>query len=158
MVAGVGASVFTAGDVGSGMRHPQNYRAYGLLLRAGRVLVAAEYVGRVFAWKYPGGGVVANESAPEAVRREFREETGLAIRVVRELHDPGTKISPWTGAPYTPVYFLVAGEGRPAVPDGEELALRFMAPARVLASSLVAAPEKAALRAALGPGGGAAPP
>ena len=136
------------------MRHPQNYRAYGLLLRAGRVLVAAEYVGSVFVWKYPGGGVEAGESAEEAVRREFGEETGLDVRILCELHDPGTKISPWTGAPYTPVYFLVAGEGAPAAPDGEEIALRFTAPARVLASPLVAAPEKAALQEALRLAGG----
>lgn len=136
------------------MRHPQNYRAYGLLLRAGRVLVAAEHVGSVFVWKYPGGGVEADESAEEAVRREFREETGLAIHILCELHDPGTTISPWTCAPYTPVYFLVAGEGVPAAPDGEEIALRFVAPARVLASPRVAAPEKVALQKALRLAGG----
>ncbi|MDA0221036.1 MAG: NUDIX hydrolase [Proteobacteria bacterium] len=131
------------------MADPQNYRAYGVLLRAGRVLIAAEWVGTVFAWKYPGGGVDPGESAEQAVVREFIEETGLAVRVVAELHDPGTKISPWTGKPYTPVYFLVEGEGEPLVPEHEKVEVAFREPDAVFASDLVAAPEKLALRRAL---------
>ena len=34
--------------------HPENLRAYGVLLRGGRVLISAEYVGDVFCWKFPG--------------------------------------------------------------------------------------------------------
>ena len=132
------------------MRHPQNYRAYGVLLRAGRVLIAAEWVGPVFAWKYPGGGVEAGETAEEAVAREFGEEAGMDVRVAAELLDPGTRISPWTGVPYTPVYFLVESSDEPVAPDGEAVELDFMDPGAVLASPRVAAPEKRALRAALG--------
>lgn len=132
------------------MANPQNYRAYGVLLRGGRVLIAAEWVGRVFAWKYPGGGVEEGESAEQAVIREFAEETGLVVRISDELHDPGTRISPWTGRPYTPVYFLVEGDGDPLVPDHEKVEVAFREPDAVLASDLVAGPEKIALRRALG--------
>lgn len=131
------------------MRHPQNYRVYGILVRGGKVLVAAEHVGQVFAWKFPGGGVEAGESARQALCREFLEEAGMNIRVVAELHDPGTRISPWTRLPYTPVYFLVESADEPVVPDHEEVEMTFMDPGDVLASDLVAAPEKSALRAAL---------
>lgn len=131
------------------MANPQNYRAYGVLLRAGRVMIAAEWIGRVFAWKFPGGGVELHESAEQALVREFAEETGLAIRVLAELHDPGTKISPWTRGPYTPVYFLVDGAGEPVVPAHETVEIDFKEPDEVLASELVAAPEKIALRRAL---------
>ncbi len=132
------------------MANPQNYRAYGLLLRQERVLIAAEWVGRVFAWKYPGGGVEEGETAQQAVIREFAEETGLVVRVTAELYDPGTRVSPWTGRPYTPVYFLVEGEGQPRVPAHEKVEVAFRDPAEVLASDLVAGPEKIALRAAFG--------
>ncbi|MBT6206249.1 MAG: NUDIX hydrolase [Alphaproteobacteria bacterium] len=131
------------------MRNPQNYRAYGILLRDGQVMIAAEWIGPVFAWKYPGGGIEAGETAEQAVRREFIEETGIAVRVVTELHDPGTKISPWTQKPYTPIYFLVEGDGEPVVPEHEPVEISFKNPEDFLASDLVAGPEKLALRKAL---------
>jgi ADP-ribose pyrophosphatase YjhB (NUDIX family) len=132
------------------MAHPQNYRAYGVLLRGGKVLIAAEWIGSVFAWKFPGGGVWPEESAEDAVRRELVEEASLEVAIIRELHDPGTRVSPWTRAPYTPIYFLIAADGEPLVPDGETVELSFMDPQQVLASELVAGPEKIALRKALG--------
>ena len=131
------------------MANPQNYRAYGVLLREGRVLIAAEHIGRVYGWKFPGGGVEAHETAEQALLREFAEETGLAVRILGELHDPGTLISPWIHRPYTPVYFLVDADGEPVVPEHEEMELSFKEPAEVLASQLVPDPEKVALKWAL---------
>ena len=126
-----------------------NRRAYGVLLRAGRVLTAAEWVGPVFAWKFPGGGVEGDETVRQALAREFLEETGLEIRILARLHDPGTMISPWTSAPYTPVYFLVEAEGTPVVPAHEEVAIDFKDPMDLLESDRVAEPEKIALGRAL---------
>ncbi len=131
------------------MANPENFRAYGVLLRGTKVMIAAEYVGKVFAWKFPGGGVEAHETAHEAVVREFQEETGLLVDVRDELHDPGTRISPWTGRPYTPIYFLVSADGDPVVPDHEPVEISFMEPDAVLGSDLVPSPEKIALRRAL---------
>ena len=131
------------------MANPENYRAYGVLLRASRVMISAEYVAGIFAWKFPGGGVKPHETAEEALRREFIEETGLAIDILDELHDPGTRISPWTGRPYTPIYFLVAADGEPVVPDHEPVEISFEDPANVLASDMVPVPEKVALNRAL---------
>ena len=65
------------------------------------------------------------------------------------MHDPGTRISPWTGRPYTPIYFLVTADGEPVVPDHEPVEVSFMDPADVLASDIVPAPEKIALNRAL---------
>lgn len=127
-------------------RHPPNLRAYGLLRRADRLLIAAEYVGTVFCWKFPGGGVETDETAEQGLAREYAEETGLSVAIRRLLHAPGTLISPWTGRNYTPVYFEVEAEGEPVVPANEELEMAFRTPAEALASGLMAEPEKVAMR------------
>jgi 8-oxo-dGTP diphosphatase len=64
-------------------------RVGGLLLREGTLLLAAHrglLAGGASFWSPPGGGWVFGESLREAVRREFQEETGLAVRAGRLLH------------------------------------------------------------------------
>lgn len=64
-------------------------RVGGLLLRNGALLLAAHQgllpQGAPF-WSPPGGGWQFGESLRAALVREFREETGLAVRVGRFLH------------------------------------------------------------------------
>ncbi|MGH6718103.1 MAG: NUDIX domain-containing protein [Alphaproteobacteria bacterium] len=127
------------------LRHPPNLRAYGLLRRGGTLLIAAEYVGTVFCWKFPGGGVKADESAERGLRREYAEETGLAITIRRLLHAPGTLLSPWTGRDYTPLFYEVAADGEPVVPAHETVAMAFRTPAEARASGLMAEPETVAM-------------
>ena len=129
----------------AGRQKPENFRAYGILMREGLVLVAAECVGDVFCWKFPGGRVEDGEAAEDAVIREFKEEATLEVRVERLLHSPGTLLSPWTGGNYTPIYFQVSGSGEIKVPAHEPLALTFKEPRQALESVLMAEPEKIAL-------------
>jgi len=124
---------------------PENFRAYGILIRDQRVLVAAEYVKDIFCWKFPGGQVEAGETAEDAVVREFQEEATLSVRIERLLHSPGTLLSPWTGRNYTPIYYQVSGTGQVKVPPHEPLELTFKEPLQVLESELMAEPEKFAL-------------
>lgn len=61
-------------------------RIYGVLHEAGRVLLTrSAFRGRAFV-NFPGGGVEIGEGPMEALLREFREETGLAVRPSRTLY------------------------------------------------------------------------
>lgn len=56
-------------------------RVYGLMIEAGKVLVAEEiHKGRRMN-KFPGGGLEPGESTRSCLEREFKEETGLTVSV-----------------------------------------------------------------------------
>lgn len=69
--------------------HQVRVRPCGLLIHEGALLLAAHRgllpEGAPF-WSPPGGGWQFGESLHECLRREFREETGLAVHVGRFLH------------------------------------------------------------------------
>jgi 8-oxo-dGTP pyrophosphatase MutT (NUDIX family) len=132
------------------MTGPENLRCYGVLLRAGRVLISAETVAGREVLKFPGGGVEPNETPEAALVREFREECSIEVRPVRLLHAPGTLVSPWTQSNYTPVYYLVDGDGDVITPAHEPIEMRFFEPEAAIGSGRMAEPEILALRRALG--------
>ena len=133
------------------MKNPENFRAYGLLMRGGQVLISAEYVHDVFCWKFPGGGVNDDETAEAALKREFDEETGLRISVGDLLYEPGTLFSPWSKRNYTPVYYAVSGAGDIVTPPHEPVEMSFRHPREAIDSGLMADPEIAVLEALLKP-------
>jgi 8-oxo-dGTP diphosphatase len=64
-------------------------RVGGILVRKGAILLAAHrglLPQDATFWSPPGGGWAFGESLKEALQREFLEETGLAVRVGRQLH------------------------------------------------------------------------
>jgi ADP-ribose pyrophosphatase YjhB (NUDIX family) len=68
-----------------------------LILHQDRLLLVNAWPeGQSDLWCAPGGGVEANTSLPENLRREVMEETGLTIAVgppvlVNEFHDPDVR-------------------------------------------------------------------
>jgi 8-oxo-dGTP diphosphatase len=64
-------------------------RVGGVLVRNGAILLAAHrglLPNEATFWSPPGGGWAFGESLKQALQREFLEETGLAVRVGRQLH------------------------------------------------------------------------
>ncbi|UPT66698.1 MAG: NUDIX domain-containing protein [Sphingobacteriales bacterium JAD_PAG50586_3] len=63
-----------------------NVRVYGLLIKDGHLLVSDEYCNGSYITKLPGGGLEFGEGPAECIAREFMEETGLTVRVVRHFY------------------------------------------------------------------------
>ena len=60
-------------------------RIYGVLIREGKVLLTRSVFHTRHFVNFPGGGIEIGEAPMDALRREFREETGLTIEPVRVL-------------------------------------------------------------------------
>jgi ADP-ribose pyrophosphatase YjhB (NUDIX family) len=65
-----------------GLRAPATL-AQAVIRSGGRVLLAARDTLR--GWELPGGALRTGESLEDALRREVREETGLDVRVRRQV-------------------------------------------------------------------------
>ncbi|MBI3552036.1 MAG: NUDIX hydrolase [Elusimicrobia bacterium] len=83
-------------------------RIYGVLRRGGEVLLTrSRFVDRQFV-NFPGGGVDLGEGPIEALRREYREETGLSIDPVRVLYaSEAAHISTQAPMQIVSIYWLV---------------------------------------------------
>jgi ADP-ribose pyrophosphatase YjhB (NUDIX family) len=57
-----------------------------LIIRAGDGIVLVHRKYPPLGWALPGGFVDAGETLEEAAEREALEETGLAVRLVRQFH------------------------------------------------------------------------
>jgi 8-oxo-dGTP diphosphatase len=68
-------------------------RAYGILMHEGRVLLVRSSSPQINPplWWLPGGGIDFAESPQDTLLREFREETGLAIKDP-VLHDVASDV------------------------------------------------------------------
>ncbi|MFD5553760.1 NUDIX hydrolase [Streptomyces sp. NPDC127068] len=90
--------------------------AAGVILRSGRLLLVKQRGPEgAPTWQFPAGKVKPGESAEDAVVREVKEKTGLAVNVTEQLRE---RDHPDTGARI--LYFACAirsGTAHRAAPD-----------------------------------------
>ena len=93
----------------------------GLLVRDGKVLLSKRAVDpRRGQWDLPGGFLDEGEEPLDGLSREFREETGLAVRPLEWL---GTHLEPYDNYFVLGLTWLVEADGDPRPADDvEELA------------------------------------
>ena len=97
----------------------------GILVRDGRVLLAKRaHDPRKGGWDLPGGFVGETEAPEDALRREFLEETGLAVEPVEIMR---IDVEPYEHRHVFSVTYIVTGEGEPVPADDVE-ELRWFAP------------------------------
>src|SRR5690606_26572457 len=64
-----------------------NIRVYGILINdKNEVLISDERTENVSFTKFPGGGLEYGEGLIEALKREYIEETGMDIEVIKHLY------------------------------------------------------------------------
>ena len=64
-----------------------NIRVYGILLGENKeVLVSDEFIRGNYYTKFPGGGMEFGEGTRECLKREFKEELDLEVRVTEHLY------------------------------------------------------------------------
>ena len=64
-----------------------NVRVYGILLDSNkRLLVSDEFIRGNYFTKLPGGGLEFGEGTRDCLKREFMEETGLAVEVGEHIY------------------------------------------------------------------------
>lgn len=113
---------------GLGVPKVQRLSAYAVVRRDGEMLLTriSPRGHRPGAWTLPGGGVDHGEHPADAVRREVREETGLACEVgaLLDVHDvhltgraPNGRIEDFHGVQL--LFAATVADGEPVVQDGE---------------------------------------
>lgn len=63
-----------------------NVRVYGLWAKEGQVLVSEERFKGLSILKFPGGGLEWGEGLIDGLKREWREEMGIEVRIVRHYY------------------------------------------------------------------------
>lgn len=87
-------------------------RIYGVLRRGPDVLLTRSKFADFEFVNFPGGGVELGEAPIEALRREYEEETGLAIEPVRVLYaSEQAHVSTHRPMQIVSIYWLVESRG-----------------------------------------------
>jgi 8-oxo-dGTP pyrophosphatase MutT (NUDIX family) len=92
-----------------------NVRVYGLWLQDGQVLVSEELIKSRFFFKFPGGGLEFGEGMIDCLKREWMEELGLHIEIIRHYYTTDFfQPSAFDDSQVISIYYLV----KPELPNG----------------------------------------
>ena len=87
-----------------------NVRVYGIFIYKGKVLITDEFRQGMKMTKFPGGALEFGEGTIDCLKREFMEETGQDIEIVRHFYTTDyyqpTKLIPETQQLIN-IYYLV---------------------------------------------------
>src|ERR1041384_2435873 len=100
--------------MGSSIPSRFNVRVYGIWINEDRLLVNEELIQGRRVIKLPGGGLELGEGAVEGLKREWMEELGLEIEVLRHYYTTDFyQKSAFDDSQVISIYYLVK-----AAPDG----------------------------------------
>jgi 8-oxo-dGTP pyrophosphatase MutT (NUDIX family) len=68
------------------MSFPFNVRVYGILIHEKKILVCDELFQKIHVTKFPGGGLQFGEGTADCLKREFKEELGIEINVIKHFY------------------------------------------------------------------------
>src|SRR6201989_517209 len=89
-------------------------RVYGILIdEQKRVLVSDEFIRGDYFTKFPGGGLEIGEGTRDCLKREFKEETGLDVKVGDHIYttDYFQPSAFNAGDQIISIYYFVQAEG-----------------------------------------------
>ena len=66
--------------------HNHTIRVTGVLLHEGKLLLVRQRVSESRRWSLPGGKLEPGETIADGMVREMYEETGLSVRLVKQLY------------------------------------------------------------------------
>jgi 8-oxo-dGTP diphosphatase len=108
-------------------RNKLRVRSCGLLIEENKLLLVELYspITKKWTWLPPGGGVEFGETTQEALMREFKEETGLTVRVGERVYVQEIVEPPYHAIEFYYAVHRVAGKitlgSDPEIKPGEQI-------------------------------------
>jgi 8-oxo-dGTP diphosphatase len=88
-----------------------NIRVYGIWLHEGRVLINEELIRGQKVIKFPGGGLELGEGTIDGLKREWKEELGIDIQVIKHFYTTDFfQQSAFDDSQVISIYYLIQGD------------------------------------------------